>query len=100
MRNTLIEAQRPRQERAQPLQYALPKLTNTPKTSISKTQFQTNPKKHNQYILPGMDAFGYVACTGTNFCLRARALAAVGWFPTYTITEGECVVVGGGHYYV
>ena len=42
-----------------------------------------------------MDAFGYVACTGTNFCLRARALAAVGWFPTYTITEGECVVFGG-----
>ena len=35
-----------------------------------------------------MDAFGYVACTGTNLCIRARALAAVGWFPTYTITEG------------
>jgi cellulose synthase/poly-beta-1,6-N-acetylglucosamine synthase-like glycosyltransferase len=24
---------------------------------------------------------------GTNFCLRARSLAAVGWFPEYTITE-------------
>jgi len=31
-----------------------------------------------------------VACTGTNFCLRARALATVGWFPEYTITEGAC----------
>jgi hypothetical protein len=41
-----------------------------------------------EYVLPGCDAWGYVACTGTNFCLRARALAAVGWFPEYTITEG------------
>jgi hypothetical protein len=40
-----------------------------------------------QYVLPGCDALGYVACTGTNFCLRARCLARVGWFPEYTITE-------------
>ncbi|GBF89253.1 six-hairpin glycosidase [Raphidocelis subcapitata] len=40
-----------------------------------------------EYVLPGCDAWGYVACTGTNFCLRARALGAVGWFPTYCITE-------------
>ncbi|WIA20938.1 hypothetical protein OEZ85_005279 [Tetradesmus obliquus] len=40
-----------------------------------------------QYVLPGCDALGYIACTGTNFCLRARSLAAVGWFPEYTITE-------------
>jgi hypothetical protein len=38
---------------------------------------------------PPGDAWGYVACTGTNFCLRARALGTVGWFPEYTITEGE-----------
>lgn len=25
--------------------------------------------------------------TGTNFCIRARCLALVGWFPEYTITE-------------
>ncbi len=24
---------------------------------------------------------------GTNFCIRAKALAACGWFPEYTITE-------------
>jgi cellulose synthase/poly-beta-1,6-N-acetylglucosamine synthase-like glycosyltransferase len=40
-----------------------------------------------EYILPGYDAFGYIACTGTNFALRANALAHCGWFPTYTITE-------------
>jgi cellulose synthase/poly-beta-1,6-N-acetylglucosamine synthase-like glycosyltransferase len=28
-----------------------------------------------------------VCPAGTNFCLRARSLAAVGWFPEYTITE-------------
>lgn len=30
-----------------------------------------------EYILPGCDALGYVACTGTNFCLRARSLGMV-----------------------
>jgi endoglucanase len=40
-----------------------------------------------EYILPGYDAFGYIACTGTNFALRANALCHCGWFPTYTITE-------------
>jgi cellulose synthase/poly-beta-1,6-N-acetylglucosamine synthase-like glycosyltransferase len=40
-----------------------------------------------QYVLPGCDAWGYVACTGTNFCIRAKELARVGWFPEYTITE-------------
>jgi hypothetical protein len=38
-------------------------------------------------VLAGYDAFGYIACTGTNFALRANALAHCGWFPTYTITE-------------
>jgi cellulose synthase/poly-beta-1,6-N-acetylglucosamine synthase-like glycosyltransferase len=37
--------------------------------------------------LPGAFAWGYIACTGTNFCLRVRALAHCGWFPEYTITE-------------
>jgi endoglucanase len=40
-----------------------------------------------EYILPGCDAVGYIACTGTNFCIRANALCECGWFPTYTITE-------------
>jgi hypothetical protein len=31
-----------------------------------------------QYVLPGCDALGYTACTGTNFCVRAQALAQVG----------------------
>lgn len=30
-----------------------------------------------EYVLPGCDALGYIACTGTNFCLRARSLAMV-----------------------
>lgn len=38
-----------------------------------------------RYVLPGCDFWGYIACTGTNFCLRARSLALVGWFPEYTM---------------
>lgn len=34
--------------------------------------------KFFQYVLPGCDALGYTACTGTNFCVRAQALAKVG----------------------
>jgi hypothetical protein len=30
-----------------------------------------------QYVLPGCDALGYVGCTGTNVCIRARCLAQV-----------------------
>jgi cellulose synthase/poly-beta-1,6-N-acetylglucosamine synthase-like glycosyltransferase len=40
-----------------------------------------------EYMLPGTDALGYIACTGTNFCLRCNALADCGWFPTFSITE-------------
>jgi hypothetical protein len=34
-----------------------------------------------EYVLPGCDALGYIACTGTNFCLRARSLGQVGALP-------------------
>jgi hypothetical protein len=30
-----------------------------------------------EVVLPGCDALGYVACTGTNFCLRSQSLANV-----------------------
>jgi endoglucanase len=40
-----------------------------------------------EYMLPGTDALGYIACTGTNFCLRCAPLADCGFFPTWTITE-------------
>lgn len=40
-----------------------------------------------EYMLPGTDAYRYVACTGTNFCLRVHPLAECGWFPDYSITE-------------
>eukprot|EP00879_Flechtneria_rotunda_P009977 GHRR01010433.1.p1 GENE.GHRR01010433.1~~GHRR01010433.1.p1 ORF type:complete len:1225 (+),score=296.26 GHRR01010433.1:1011-4685(+) len=40
-----------------------------------------------EYMLPGTDALGYIACTGTNFVLRCSALAECGWFPTFSITE-------------
>lgn len=39
------------------------------------------------YMLPAMDAWGCVSCTGTNFVIRAEALKAVGYFPNYTVTE-------------
>jgi cellulose synthase/poly-beta-1,6-N-acetylglucosamine synthase-like glycosyltransferase len=42
---------------------------------------------HSLCRLPGAFAWGYIACTGTNFCIRVRALAHCGWFPEYTITE-------------
>jgi cellulose synthase/poly-beta-1,6-N-acetylglucosamine synthase-like glycosyltransferase len=42
---------------------------------------------HPTCRLPGAFAWGYIACTGTNFCIRVRALAHCGWFPEYTITE-------------
>lgn len=40
-----------------------------------------------EYILPGCDAFGYIACTGTNFIIRSKSLAECGFFPNFTITE-------------
>eukprot|EP00955_Chlamydomonas_euryale_P087768 364323-Chlamydomonas_euryale.AAC.17 len=40
-----------------------------------------------EYWLPGAFGWGYIACTGTNFMIRARALAHCGFFPDYTITE-------------
>jgi cellulose synthase/poly-beta-1,6-N-acetylglucosamine synthase-like glycosyltransferase len=40
-----------------------------------------------EYMLPGTDALGYIACTGTNFCIRCAPLADCGFFPTWTITE-------------
>lgn len=48
-------------------------------------------------LLSGTDAFGYIACTGTNFALRAQPLREVNWFPTESVT-GETVGGGGaGH---
>lgn len=38
-------------------------------------------------LLAGQDGFGTVCCTGSNFLLRARHAAAVGWFPTYTMVR-------------
>ena len=40
-----------------------------------------------EYMLPGTDALGYIACTGTNFCIRCYPLSDCGWFPSFTITE-------------
>ncbi|GAX77149.1 hypothetical protein CEUSTIGMA_g4595.t1 [Chlamydomonas eustigma] len=40
-----------------------------------------------EYWLPGAFGWGYIACTGTNFMIRARALCHCGFFPDYTITE-------------
>lgn len=35
-----------------------------------------------EYWLPGAVAWGYIACTGTNFAIRARPLAHCKFFPT------------------
>ena len=43
----------------------------------------------------GAFGWGYIACTGTNFMIRARALCHCGFFPEYTITEGGWVGGGG-----
>lgn len=44
-----------------------------------------------EYVLPGCDALGYIACTGTNFCLRARSLAQVRE-PTAPLPTVACLV--------
>ncbi|KAG1680162.1 hypothetical protein FOA52_000275 [Chlamydomonas sp. UWO 241] len=49
--------------------------------------FNNINKQFWEYWLPGAFAWGYIACTGTNFVLRARPLAHCGWFPNMTITE-------------
>lgn len=33
------------------------------------------------------DAWGSIACTGSNFLIRAAHLAEVGYFPTYTMVR-------------
>lgn len=38
-------------------------------------------------VQTGLDAWRSTVCCGTNFAVRASALAAVGWFPTESITE-------------
>lgn len=48
-----------------------------------------------EYWLPGAFAWGYIACTGTNFVIRARALACCGWFPNHTVTEGGSLCLPG-----
>ena len=56
--------------------------------------FNNTNQQFWEYILPGCDALGYVACTGTNFCIRARALATVGWFPTCARARRSAPLIG------
>ena len=56
-------------------------------TDVSLTHILCCCTAAGEYWLPGAFAWGYIACTGTNFMIRARALASCGWFPTNTITE-------------
>lgn len=44
-------------------------------------------------ILPGQDAWGSIACTGSNFLIRAAHLAEVGYFPTYTMGEDTALAL-------
>merc|ERR1711937_1028673 len=38
-------------------------------------------------VQTGLDAWRATVCCGTNFAVRAAPLAAIGWFPTESITE-------------
>lgn len=40
-----------------------------------------------EYMLPAMDGWGCLSCTGTNFVIRAEAMVGAGYFPEYTVTE-------------
>ena len=55
--------------------------------NILSDLFNSNNRQFWEYWLPGAAAWGYVACTGTNFMIRAASLASCGWFPVSTITE-------------
>ena len=58
-----------------------------------------------QYILPAAASWNSATCVGTNFILSAKALARVGFFPTFSITEDFCLafkmheIVKGKFYY-
>ena len=68
---------------------------HTPHASLACTRTCPMPLSHahahapylSQAMQPGLDAWGATFCCGTNFAVRAAALAAVGWFPTESITE-------------
>ena len=38
-------------------------------------------------VISSQDALGSIACTGSNFLIRAAHLAEVGFFPTYTMVR-------------
>lgn len=42
-----------------------------------------------EYWLPGAVAWGYIACTGTNFAIRVKPLAHCGWFPTVSLAPAD-----------
>jgi hypothetical protein len=59
----------------------------TVQCSVSAFEVSTSYTALPNLCFAGTDALGYIACTGTNFCLRCYPLADCGWFPTFTITE-------------
>ena len=81
------------------LHHTLPYLEEDPRTALVQTPQHFFNVDHTGDIFnhqnctfffgvqTGLDAWRATVCCGTNFCVRASALAAVGWFPTESITE-------------
>ena len=81
------------------LQHVLPYFEDDPQTAIAQTPQHFFNVDHTGDVFnhqnstfffgvqTGLDAWRATVCCGTNFAVRAAPLAAVGWFPTESITE-------------
>mmetsp|Transcript_2380 Transcript_2380/g.6807 ORF Transcript_2380/g.6807 Transcript_2380/m.6807 type:complete len:636 (+) Transcript_2380:1568-3475(+) len=81
------------------LHHILPYLEEDPRTALVQTPQHFFNVDHTGDVFnhqnctfffgvqTGLDAWRATVCCGTNFAVRASALAAVGWFPTESITE-------------
>ena len=81
------------------LHHVLPYFEDDPQTAIAQTPQHFFNVDHTGDVFnhqnstfffgcqTGLDAWRATVCCGTNFAVRAAPLAAIGWFPTESITE-------------
>ena len=81
------------------LTHVLPYFEDDPQTAIAQTPQHFFNVDHTGDVFnhqnstfffgvqTGLDAWRATVCCGTNFAVRAAPLAAIGWFPTESITE-------------
>ena len=81
------------------LHHVLPYFEEDPQTAIAQTPQHFFNVDHTGDVFnhqnstfffgvqTGLDAWRATVCCGTNFAVRAAPLAAIGWFPTESITE-------------